>query len=112
MVGANVIAADTEKEAQYWASSHLHWVNILHHGRPGPLPLPQDGYLQRIAGVDRRGLEQALAYTAVGDVNQVGAWLRQLIDFTQADELIIDARIHDPQARCRSYQLAAESLKL
>lgn len=30
---------------------------------------------------------------------------------TGADELIIDARIHDPAARRRSYQLAAESLK-
>ncbi|HEY9275458.1 LLM class flavin-dependent oxidoreductase [Achromobacter sp.] len=110
MVGANVIAADTEEEAQFLASSHFHWVNMLHHGRPGPLPLPQEGYLQRIGGMEQRGLQQAMAYTAVGDVNQVGSWLRQLINMTQADELIIDARIHNPQARCRSYQLAAEAL--
>jgi hypothetical protein len=29
---------------------------------------------------------------------------------TEADEIIIDARIYDPQSRCRSYQLAAESI--
>jgi alkanesulfonate monooxygenase SsuD/methylene tetrahydromethanopterin reductase-like flavin-dependent oxidoreductase (luciferase family) len=48
--------------------------------------------------------------TAVGDVEEVGNWLRQFIATTQADEVIIDARIHDSQARCLSYQLAAESL--
>ncbi|QJQ94846.1 MULTISPECIES: LLM class flavin-dependent oxidoreductase [Halomonadaceae] len=110
IVGANVIVADTEQEAQFHASSHFHWVNLLHQGRPGPLPRPQEGYLQRISEVERRGLQQAMACSAVGDTRQVGDWLRHFIELTQANELIIDARIHDPAARCRSYQLAAESL--
>jgi hypothetical protein len=51
-----------------------------------------------------------MACTAIGDVDDVGTWLRQFIATTQVDELMIDARIHDPVARCRSYQLAAESI--
>jgi alkanesulfonate monooxygenase SsuD/methylene tetrahydromethanopterin reductase-like flavin-dependent oxidoreductase (luciferase family) len=46
----------------------------------------------------------------VGDQQDVSDWLRRFIDTTQADEVMIDARIYDPQARCRSYQLAAESI--
>ncbi|MNG18527.1 hypothetical protein D3C84_1026020 [compost metagenome] len=34
----------------------------------------------------------------------------QFIDFTGADELMIDARIYDPAARRKSYQIAAQSL--
>lgn len=110
IAGANVIAADTEQEAQFQASSHFHWVNLLHQGRPGPMPRPQEGYLQRLSDIERHGLQQSMAYSVVGDASQVGDWLRRFIELTQADEVIIDARIHDPEARCRSYQLAAESL--
>ncbi|QIB52316.1 LLM class flavin-dependent oxidoreductase [Pseudomonas sp. OIL-1] len=110
IAGINVFAADTEQDAQYHASSHFHWVNMLYRGRPGPLPLPQEDYLQRISASERNALQQATAYTAMGDVDQVGEWLRRFIAISEADELIIDARIHDPAARCRSYQLAAEAL--
>jgi alkanesulfonate monooxygenase SsuD/methylene tetrahydromethanopterin reductase-like flavin-dependent oxidoreductase (luciferase family) len=72
--------------------------------------LPQEGYLERISDAERRGLQQALAWSVVGDVGQVGRWLKEFVALTKADELIIDARIHDPAARCRSYQLAAQSM--
>ncbi len=36
--------------------------------------------------------------------------VREFIATTQADEIIIDARVYDPVARCRSYQIAAESI--
>ncbi len=111
MAGVNVIAADTRAEAQYLASSHQQWVVELHAGRPGLLPIPEEGYLAQITHRDRQGLEQAMAYTAIGDKQEVGAWLREFIATTGVDELMIDARIHDPDARCHSYQLAAESIE-
>ncbi len=110
IAGVNVFAADTGAEAAFIASSHFHWVNMLHMGRPGPLPQPQDGYFQRLSERERHGLQQALAYSVVGDTEEVGQWLREFIAATGADELIIDARIHDPVARCRSYQLVAEAI--
>ena len=66
--------------------------------------------MERLADVDRHNLAQAMACTAVGDQDDVGSWLRQFIATTEADEIIIDARIYDPEARSRSYQLAAESI--
>ncbi len=110
IVGANVFAADTEEDAKFHASSHYHWVNQLRQGRPGLLPRPQEGYLQSLSEVTRRGLQQSLACSVAGDISQVGGWLSRFLELTKADELIIDARIHDPAARCRSYQLAVESL--
>ncbi|MFC3058440.1 LLM class flavin-dependent oxidoreductase [Paenirhodobacter populi] len=110
IAGVNAFAADTEAEAAFLASSHFHWVNMLHKGRPGPLPRPQEGYLATLSDREKQGLQQALAYSVFGDKTQVGQWLSDFIARTGADELIIDARIHDPAARCRSYQLVAEAL--
>jgi luciferase family oxidoreductase group 1 len=110
IVGANVFAAPTRAEADYLASSHRHWVRNLYAGRPGPLPCPTEGFMENLSDGDRYSLAEAMACTAVGDKDDVGSWLRQFIATTQADEVIIDARIHDPAARCRSYQIAAESI--
>lgn len=110
IVGANVFAAPTTAEAHYIASSHQRWVSDLYSGRPGPLPAPQEGYLQNTSAQDRYNLAEAMACTAIGNEDEVGSWLREFIATTQADEVIIDARIYDPMARCRSYQLAAQSI--
>ncbi|EJM61869.1 luciferase family oxidoreductase, group 1 [Pseudomonas sp. GM50] len=110
IAGANVFAAPTRSEAEYIASSHRQWVGNLYAGRPGPLPAPEEGYMEKISQRDQYSLAEAMACTAVGDQDDVGSWLREFIATTQADEIIIDARIYDPVARCRSYQIAAESI--
>jgi luciferase family oxidoreductase group 1 len=110
IAGANVFAAQTRAEADYLASSHRQWVSKLYAGKPGPLPLPEEGFMERLSNYERYNLAEAMSCTAVGDQDDVGSWLRQFISTTQADEVIIDARIYDPIARCRSYQIAAESI--
>jgi luciferase family oxidoreductase group 1 len=110
IVGANVFAAPTRAEAEYIASSHRHWVSNLYSGKPGPLPEPREGFMQQISQSDQYNLAEAMACTAVGDKDDVGSWLRKFIATTQADEVIIDARIYDPTARNLSYQIAAESI--
>jgi luciferase family oxidoreductase group 1 len=110
IAGANVFAAPTRAEADYIASSHREWVSSLYAGRPGPLPEPKEGFMNTLSQRDQYNLAQAMACTVVGDKDDVGTWLREFIATTQADEVIIDARIHDPVARCLSYQIAAESI--
>lgn len=110
IAGANVFAAQTRAEAEYLTSSHRQWVSKLYAGKPGPLPRPEEGFMERLSVYDRHSLAEAMSCTAVGDQDDVGSWLRQFISTTQADEVIIDARIYDPIARCRSYQIAAESI--
>jgi luciferase family oxidoreductase group 1 len=110
IAGANVFAAPSRAEARYLASSHHQWVSQLYTGRAAMLPRPVEGFMENLSGVDQQNLAQAMSCTAIGDKQDVGNWLRQFIAATEADEVIIDARIYDPQARCRSYQLAAESI--
>ncbi len=91
IAGVNAFAADTEEEAAFLASSHFHWVNMLHKGRPCPLPHPQEGYLATLSDREKQGLQQAMACSVVGNKTQVGRWLSSFISATGADELIIDA---------------------
>ncbi|CAI1541691.1 LLM class flavin-dependent oxidoreductase [Serratia plymuthica] len=111
MAGINVFAADTREEAEYLASSHRSWVINRNTGRGGPLPLPVRNYLTRLPEFHLRAMESELACTAIGSREEVGVSLRSFLNFTDADELMIDARIYDTAARCRSYQLAAESIQ-
>lgn len=110
MVGVNVFAADTNEEAEYLASSHRRWMLNLHMGRMGLLPKPTEGFVERLPERERAVLNQVMACTVAGDRARVGAWMRNLAARTEADELIIDSRIYEPQARLRSHQYAAEAM--
>jgi hypothetical protein len=52
-----------------------------------------------------------MACTVAGDKARVGAWIRDIVALIDADELMIDCRIYDAQARLRSHQYAAESME-
>lgn len=110
IAGVNAFAADTYEEAEYLASSHRQWVANLHAGQPGLLPRPEINFLEKLPSQFRQSLDQELACTAIGTQREVGTWLRKFIELTGADELMIDARIHDPAARCRSYELTFNSI--
>ncbi len=110
IAGVCVFAAESEDEALYLASSHQQWVANLHAGRPGLLPRPVEGYLETLSQERRYGLDQELACSVAGTEEQVGNWLRQFADITGADELMIDARIYDVDARCRSFEIAARAM--
>ncbi len=92
------------------SASHRHWFAQLHMGRPGPLSKPIDGYLAGLNDVRRCDLAQTLEYSAIGDKEAIGELLTNFIKQTGADEVMIDYRIYDPVARCRSYQYAAEAI--
>lgn len=76
-----------------------------------PLPKPISGYLATLSPEQRFGLEQELACSAAGTGKQVGQWLREFAQVVGVDELMIDSRIYDPDARCRSFEIAAEAIR-
>ncbi|MGR9202289.1 LLM class flavin-dependent oxidoreductase [Rhizobium leguminosarum] len=110
MAGVCVFAAETQQEADYIASSHQQWVANLHKGQPGLLPKPVEGYMKQLPDSQRIGLDQELACSVVGTRGVVRRWLQEFAQITSADELMIDSRIYDPEARSRSYEIAAEAL--
>ena len=108
MVGANVIAADTDAEGRRLLTSLQQVFVQLRQGRPGPLPPPIDDYDSRLQPHERAVLDEALACTYVGTPATVKAGLQELLNRTSADELILSTHVYDHTARLRSFELTAE----
>ncbi len=106
MLGFNVFAAETEEEAAYVRSSAQQSVLNLHRGAPGPLPRPVEGFEAALAPGERAVLERWFACSASGAPEAVHRGIAEFVARTGADELMLNANIHDHAARLRSYEIA------
>lgn len=112
MIGVNVVAADTNAEAERLATSQkLQFLNLI-RGNPGKLNPPVDSMDGLWAPHEQAALQDKLSYSVAGDKNTVRDRLHSILKETQADELIVTAQIFDHQARLRSYEILAEAANL
>ena len=106
MLGVNVVAADTDAEARFLASSGRQSFASLRSGNPIPLPPPSKEW-ERDAG-DRSDPSNQTRVSFVGAPATIRSQMQDFAAQTRADELIVVAHIYDHAARLRSYQLAIE----
>ena len=108
MVAVNLFAAASDEEARFlFTSLEQAFVN-LRRGVPGPLPPPVSSLEGMISPMEQAMIERALGYSLVGSPATIAEGLKQVLDETQADELIFTAQIHDQDARKRSFEILAE----
>jgi len=107
MLGYNVFAADNEEEAHLLATSMQQAFVNLRSGHPKRLQPPVAGYLDTIPPHFRDMLDDVLSCTAIGTHETVKPIMKDFIEQTGADELIIASMIYDHTARLRSYEMAA-----
>lgn len=107
MLGYNVIAADSDEEAQLLSSSLEQAFVNLRLGRPGRLPPPREGFHDQLSAQARAVLSSVLSASATGSPATVRESMRSFLARTEADELIIGGMIHDRVARLRSFELLA-----
>jgi luciferase family oxidoreductase group 1 len=108
MLGFNIFAADTDEEAHLLATSMQQAFVNLRSGHPKPLPPPVDGYLNRIGPSEQALLDQVLSCAAIGSRETVANKLKEFIELTRADELMITSQVFDHAARLRSYEITAD----
>jgi alkanesulfonate monooxygenase SsuD/methylene tetrahydromethanopterin reductase-like flavin-dependent oxidoreductase (luciferase family) len=108
MLGANVIAADTDAEARRLFTSHQQAFTQLRRGMPGQIPPPIDDIETYWSPAEKAMASQSLACSVVGASRTVERELHEFIEVTKADELMIAALIYDQAARLRSYEITAE----
>lgn len=111
MIAVGVCAADTDHEAAYLRSSQTLAFAQLRLGRPGKLPRPVEDIADWVPAPVRAQVELALSCSATGSEATVRDQLRALITKFQPDELIMTGMIHDPDARIRSFEIAARVLR-
>jgi luciferase family oxidoreductase group 1 len=107
MLGVNVVAADSDDQARLLLSSLQQAFVNLRSGRPAPLPPPADGFAGSLTPEQAAMLDDVLACAAIGAPATVLRRLQDLINRTDADELILTSQIYDHRTRLRSYEIAA-----
>ena len=108
MIGVPVIAADTDDEAEYLASSIYQRILGLLKGDLGKLPAPVDNYLNSLHPQERHAIKDFLAAAVIGSPETVASGLQELIALTQADELMLVCDVYEPELRFKSMSLTTQ----
>jgi luciferase family oxidoreductase group 1 len=107
----NVFAADSDEEAQTLMNSILMHVATLRRGKPGPLKAPTSNFENEVSSEELVQARYMLRESAVGNEESVRIWLKQFIEKTQVDELVLASHVYDHQSRIKSFGIAAKVLQ-
>ncbi|WP_425445365.1 LLM class flavin-dependent oxidoreductase [Virgibacillus phasianinus] len=112
MLGVNIIAADTDEEAQWLATSQQQQLLSIRSGRPSKLKPPIDNADEVWSAAELAAVDKSLESdaTIIGGPDTVKRQLENFIEKTKADEVIVNAQIFDQKARLRSYEIVAEMM--
>ena len=105
MLGVNVVAADTDDEARFLASSGRQSVARLRSGTPIQLPPPSTEWARDPFEPDDPLQRARVSF--VGSLATVTTQMQEFVTRTGADELIVTSHIYDHAARLRSYEMVA-----
>jgi luciferase family oxidoreductase group 1 len=108
MVGVNVVAAETDAEARRLFTSAQQRFTDMVRGTRGLLPPPIDDIDTYWTPVEKAQASSMLACSFVGSAETVARELRNFIERTKADEIIVASAIYDHAARLRSYEILAD----
>jgi luciferase family oxidoreductase group 1 len=108
MLGVNVFAADSDREAERLRTSLQQAFIALRRGTPGPLRPPVDSMDGLWSGAEHAQLDHALACSVVGSPDSVRHGLDAFVARTRPDEVIVTAQIFDHAARLRCFEIVSE----
>jgi luciferase family oxidoreductase group 1 len=108
MVAVNVIAADTDQEAQRLFTSVQQQFLHIRRGKARQMQPPVENLEEIWPDYELAGIDSVLRCSAVGSPETVQRGLTSFLVQTQADELILTAPIYDHEARKHSLTLTAQ----
>jgi len=111
MVGANIVAADTDAEAKHLFTSVQQSFANLVRGTRGLLPPPIDDIESYWTPAEKAQASGMLSFAIVGAPETVRAGILKVLQDTGADEIMIVTAIYEHAARLRSYEILAEVQK-
>ncbi len=107
MVGVNVVAAETDAEAQHLFTSAQQSFTNLFRGTRGKLLPPIADIEAYWTPSEKAQASAMLACSFVGSAETVRRGLEGFIQRTGADELMVASAVWDHRARLRSYEILA-----
>ena len=107
MLGINVVAADSDAEAQRAFTTQQQSFINLRRGQPGLVPPPIDDIEAYWTPPEKLMVERALACAVVGDAETVQLGIAAFIARHRPDELMLTANVFEHAARRHSFEIAA-----
>ncbi|UOR05205.1 LLM class flavin-dependent oxidoreductase [Hymenobacter aerilatus] len=107
----NVVAADTDAQAQWLSTSLQRFMLSVVAGHPAPLQPPVKDMTPFWAPAQQHMVEQMLSYSFIGSKATLQAELQEFVDRTQVNELMAITNVFEHEARVYSYQLLADALR-
>lgn len=111
MLAMNVVAAETDEEAQFLATTQFQSFLRLTRGTPGQMLPPVENMDEIWTPQEKAAVESRLGGSIIGSAATVKAGLERILAETAADELMLNSMIFDHAARLRSYEIVAEVRK-
>ena len=105
MACVNVIAADTDREANRLATSFYQMARGIVTNARQPLPPPVDSMEGIWDEMEKAAVLQMMRYSFIGSPASVQAGLEQFVQQTNVDEIMVGSHIYDNEARLHSYSL-------
>lgn len=106
----NVVAADTDDEARYLATSLQQLFKGIITGRRQLLPPPVESMENIWTSQEREAAMQMLAYSFIGSKATIAKELGEFITNTGINEVMVTSHIYSQEAKLKSYRLLAEVL--
>jgi luciferase family oxidoreductase group 1 len=110
MVGVNIVAAETDREARRLATTQQMAFTNIFRGARGLSQPPIDDIETYWSPMEKAQAMRMLARSIVGSPDTVREGVESLVAETRADELIIVSDVYDHTTRLRSFELIAEAV--
>jgi len=110
VIGLPLVAAPSDEEAEFLASSNYQRVLGILTGERKPLQPPVKNFMQQLHPQERAAIQDFLGAAVIGGPDKVRAGLMALAQQTQADELMLVCDIFDPALRLQSLDIAAQAM--
>ena len=104
----NVIAADTDEEANYLATSFFQTALGIIRGQSYPLKKPVETMEGIWTEPEAAAIQNMMACTFIGSKESLKPQFESFFSQVQVDELMISCNIYDPEKRHRSLEIASE----
>lgn len=107
IIGVPLIAAPTDEEAEFLASSTYQRVLGILHGERARLQGPVENFMSQLHPQEKAAIDDFLGAAVIGGPDKIRQGLAALLQATAADELMLVCDIFDPALRLRSLDIAA-----
>lgn len=108
LVALNIVAAETDDEAEFLATSQYQSFLNLVRGKPGKIPPPVESMDAIWSEREKTLVASRTGGSIIGSKETVKRKLEEFLEQTKADEIMVNAMVFDQTKRLRSYEIIAE----